>query len=109
MSKLNKQAIPLDKLETLLTDYDKPINYRLTRESDGLTKMSHDVKWLEFNEDGTFHSSHSEPAVGRSLLMSPFSPSFTWQTTPITEIVDIIDNITVFKTLNSTYTLIKIN
>jgi hypothetical protein len=42
-------------------------------------------------------------------LMSPFSPSFTWQTTPITEIVDIIDDIIVFKTSNSTYTLIKIN
>jgi hypothetical protein len=109
MSKLNRQAIPLDKLETLLTDYDKPINYRLTRESDGLTKMSHDVKWLEFNDDGTFHSSYPEPAVGRSLIMSPFNACFTWQTTPITEIVDIIDDIIVFKTSNSTYTLIKIN
>ena len=109
MSKLNRQAIPLDKLETLLTDYDKPINYRLTRESDRLTKMSHDVKWIEFNEDGTFHSSYPEPAVGRSLIMSPFNACFTWQTTPITEIVDIIDDIIVFKTSNSTYTLIKIN
>ena len=45
-------------------------NWKLVRESDGLTKQSKDVLWLEFNDDGTFKSKHSEPAIGRSLLMS---------------------------------------
>ena len=84
-------------------------NWKLVRESDRLTKESKEVLWLEFNEDGTFKSKHSEPAVGRSLLMSPFNQFFTWQTTTVTEIVEKRDDYIKFKTQNSTYELWKLS
>jgi hypothetical protein len=65
--------------------------------------------WLEFNEDGTFNSKHDEPAVGRSLLMSPFNQFFTWQCTSLTEIIEQRENYLKFKTLNSTYELWKLS
>ena len=83
-------------------------NWELVRERDNLTKKSEKIIWLEFNENGTFKSKHDEPAIGRSLLMSPFSLFFTWQTTPITEIIENTADIIKFKTENSVYTLTKI-
>lgn len=82
----------------------------LTKEGqDWFSKISNDVLWVEFNEDGTFKDKFNEPAVDRSLLMSPFSPSFTWQTTPITEILEVNNDnprkYIKFKTKNSTYQL----
>ena len=67
-------------------------NWKLVRERDGLTKQSKDIKWLEFNEDGTFKEQFKEVAIGRSLMMSPFDRSFTWQTTEVTEIVEQRDD-----------------
>lgn len=84
-------------------------NWELVRERDNLTKKSEKIIWLEFNENGTFKSKHDEPAIGRSLLMSPFSLFFTWQTTPITEIIENTADVIKFKTENSVYTLTKIN
>ena len=75
----------------------------------GLTRQSEKILWLEFNEDGTFKSKHDEPAVGRSLLMSPFSMFFAWQTTEITEILEQTEDYLKFKTLNSTYELWKLS
>jgi hypothetical protein len=49
-----------------------------------------------------------EPAVGLSLLMSPFNQFFTWQTTTITEIVEEKDDYIKFKTQNSDYELWKL-
>jgi len=108
MSKLNQTKIPvqLEDLAELLTQ-GKP-NYKLVRERDGLTKHSVDVMWLEFNEEGRFKEKHPEPAVGRSLLMSPFNDFFTWQTTVVTEIVDQKEDYIKFKTENSNYELFKI-
>lgn len=93
----------------LLGLMDDELNWRLVREGDGLNKKSKDVMWLEWNENGTFKSKHDEPAVGRSLLMSPFNHAFTWQCTPLTEIVEQQEVYIKFKTLNSTYELFKIN
>lgn len=84
-------------------------NWELVRERDNLTKKSEKIIWLEFNEDRTFKSKHDEPAIGRSLLMSPFNQFFTWQTTPITEIIELNSDVMKFKTENSVYTLTKIN
>jgi len=108
MSKLKQTKIPvqLEDLAELLTQ-GKP-NYKLVRERDGLTKHSVDVMWLEFNEEGRFKEKHPEPAVGRSLLMSPFNDFFTWQTTVVTEIVDQKEDYIKFKTENSNYELFKI-
>jgi hypothetical protein len=82
-------------------------NYKLVRERDGLTKYSTDVMWVEWNEDGLFKAKHDTIEVGRSLIMSPFNESFTWQTTDVTEIIENSINIIKFKTKNSTYTLTK--
>ena len=82
--------------------------YKLVRERDGMLKTSAEVKWLEFNEDGTYKADFEDIAVGRSLLMSPFNPSFTWQTTPVTEIVVKTENYIKFATKNSVYELFKL-
>ena len=82
-------------------------NWKLVRERDGLTKQSSEVIWLEFNEDGTFKEKYDEPAIGRSLIMSPFNQFFTWQTTTITEIVEQREDYIKFKTENSNYELFK--
>jgi hypothetical protein len=89
---------------------DNEFNWRLVREGDGLNKKSKAIIWLEWNEDGTFNSKHDKPAVGRSLLMSPFNHFFTWQTTVITEILDLSIDLSYikFKTENSTYELFKL-
>jgi len=117
--KINQDKIPvtldtsdnlhIDQLEDLaeLLTQGKP-NWKLVRERDGLTKHSVDVIWIEFNENGTFKAKYDEPAVGRSLLMSPFNQFFTWQTTPITEIVEEQDDYIKFKTQNSNYELWKL-
>jgi hypothetical protein len=96
MNKIKQIKIPVD-IEVY--------NWKLVRESDGLTKQSRGVLWLEFNDDGTFKSEHKEPAIGRSLIMSPFNQFFTWQTTTATEIVEQKENYIKFKTKNSIYEL----
>jgi hypothetical protein len=89
---------------------DNEFNWRLVREGDGLNKKSKDIIWLEWNEEGTFKAKHDEPAVGRSLLMSPFNHFFTWQTTGLTEILDSTEDLSYikFKTGNSIYELFKL-
>jgi hypothetical protein len=85
--------------------FHKEINYKLVRERDGLTKTSETVKWLEFNEDGTYKADFEDIAVGRSLIMSPFNASFTWQCTPVVEVLEQKDDYIKFKTENSIYEL----
>ena len=87
---------------------ENEFNWKLVREHDGLTNQSKEVMWLEYNEEGRFKSRYDKPAVGRSLLMSPFNQFFTWQTTPITEIVEDQDDYIKFKTKNSNYELWKL-
>ena len=84
-------------------------NWRLVRDNDGLTKESVSVTWVEWTEYGLGKEMHDDIAIGRSLLMSPFSIAFTWQTTPVTEIIVMEENLIKFNTKNSTYTLTKIN
>tara|TARA_R110000796_G_scaffold228694_1_gene345922 strand:+ start:295 stop:669 length:375 start_codon:yes stop_codon:yes gene_type:complete len=91
-----------------LATQGKP-NWKLVRKRDDLTKHSVDVMWIEFKGDGTFKAKHTKPAIGRSLMMSPFNQLFTWQTTTITEIIkERFDGYVMFKTENSTYELSKI-
>ena len=87
---------------------DPEFNWKLVRERDGLTKKSKEVMWIEFNDEGRFKSKHDEPAIGRSLIMSPFNQYFTWQTTTVTEIVEQRDDYIKFKTENSNYELFKL-
>ena len=115
MSKLNQIKIPvyLDEDNLLKIAIEQGVieneyNWKLVRERDGLTKQSKEVMWIEFNDEGRFKSKHDEPAIGRSLMMSPFTFSFTWQTTSITEILENQDDYVKFRTLNSNYELWKL-
>jgi hypothetical protein len=106
MSKLNQIKIPVE-LEEI--DSRPTPNYKLVREHDGLTKHSGEVTWVEWDEAGYFKDRHPQLEIGRSLLMSPFHPFyFTWQTTPVTEIVEQREDYIKFKTKNSNYELFKL-
>lgn len=96
---------PIELFE-LLTQ-GKP-NWKLVREHDKLTNHSVDIKWLEWDENSRYKADYQEPAIGRSLIMSPFNAYFTWQTTQITEIVEQKKNYIKFKTKNSVYELFKL-
>jgi hypothetical protein len=107
--KLNdSNELLLDPLFEALYGKEEDLKYKLVRERDGLTKTSVAVKWLEFNEDGRYKADFEDIAVGRSLLMSPFGPSFTWQTTPVTAITEQRENYIKFNTENSVYELFKL-
>jgi hypothetical protein len=108
MSKLNQIKIPVELEDLAELFIQDPPNYKLIRERDGLTKHSTAVMWLEFGDDGFFKEKHTEPAIGRSLLMSPFNQFFAWQTTVVTEIVEQREDYIKFKTQNSNYELFKI-
>lgn len=95
----------IDEMFEAIYGKEEERKYKLVRERDQLTKTSRDVKWLEFGEDGRYKADFSQIAVGRSLLMSPFNASFTWQTTLVTEIVEKRHRYIKFKTENSNYEL----
>ena len=105
LSQAEDGTLHLDELFQQIYGKEVDHKYKLVRERDGLTKTSVDVKWLEFGEDGRYKADFPQVAVGRSLLMSPFGPSFTWQTTPVTEIVEQREDYIKFKTENSNYEL----
>ena len=115
MSRLKQTKIPvtvgLDNILRLAVEQgviENEFNWKLVRERDGLTNQSKEVMWVEWNEEGRFKSKHDEPAVGRSLIMSPFNQFFTWQTTTVTEIVEEREGYCKFKTQNSNYELWKL-
>jgi hypothetical protein len=115
MSKIKQTKIPMllttDNLLKIAVEQgvvENEFNWKLIRERDGLINQSKDIKWLEWNEEGRFKAEHKEPAVGRSLIMSPFNQFFTWQTTSITEILENQDDYVKFKTQNSNYELWKL-
>ncbi len=97
--------LELDKTFEAIYGKQEEHKYKLVRERDQLTKTSVGVKWLEFGEDGRYKADYPEVAVGRSLIMSPFNQFFTWQTTPVTEIVEQREDYIKFKTENSNYEL----
>jgi hypothetical protein len=109
LSQAEDGTLHLDELFATVFGNPEEHRYKLVRERDGLTKTSRDVKWLEFGEDGRYKADFPDIAVGRSLLMSPFGPSFTWQCTEVTEIIEQREDYVKFKTLNSTYELFKLS
>jgi hypothetical protein len=115
MSKIKQTKIPMTLTEDNVLKIgveqgviENEFNWKMLREHDGLTNQSKEVRWLEWNEEGRFKSRHDKPAVGLSLIMSPFNQFFTWQTTPITEIFEEQDDYIKFKTKNSNYELWKL-
>jgi hypothetical protein len=117
MSKIKQTRIPMilteDNVFKIAVEQrviENEFNWKLVRERDGLTNKSKDIKWLEWNEEGRVRQDCTEPAVGRSLLMSPFNDFFTWMTTDITEIVESSEDGSYlkFNTRNSVYELFKL-
>ncbi len=116
MSKIPRTEIPIAIEDNILKIaieqgvVENGFKWKLVRERDGLTKQSKEVIWLEWDENGRFKAKHNEPAVGRSLLMSPFNDFFTWQTTDIIEILELSNDFSYvkFKTKNSNYELFKL-
>jgi len=115
MSKIKQVKIPMilteDNVFKIAVEQgviENEFNWKLVRERDGLVNQSKEIKWLEWNEEGRYRADHKEPAVGRSLLMSPFNDFFTWMTTDVTEIVEERDDYIKFKTRNSNYELWKL-
>ena len=111
MSKLKQTKIPMTLEDNVLKVALNPNqNYKLVRESDGLTKYGWKIGWIEWKKkDKTFKKLHDEPAVGRSFILDPNRIVFTWCTTPITEIVEQREDYIKFNTLNSVYELWKLN
>lgn len=103
MSKLDQIKIPVSLVDT--DEESSELKYTLVRESDGKTKHSKEIRWVEFDEQGRGKTLHKDIAVGRSCLMSPLNVYFTWMTTLVTEIVSQTENEIKFKTQNSNYTL----
>ena len=102
---MKRETLYLDNVVEEIYGKESEHKYKLIRESDQLTKTSLDVKWLGWNEDGHCQDAFEDIKVGRSLLMSPFGPTFTWMTTSVTEIIEQKDDYIKFKTKNSTYEL----
>ncbi len=109
LSQAEDGTLHLDKMFEQIFGNPEEHKYKLVRERDGLTKTSKDIKWLEFDEDGRYKADYPEVAVGRSLIMSPFGPSFTWQCTLTTEIIKQKEGYIKFKTENSTYELFTLS
>jgi hypothetical protein len=115
MSKIKQDKIPMILEDNVLKIaieqgvIEKEYNWKLVREKDNLTKQSKEVIWIEWDENSRFKAKHDKPAIGRSLIMSPFNDFFTWQTTDIKEILEQREDYIKFKTLNSTYELFKTN
>ena len=82
-----------------------PRKYKLVRERDGLTKSGNRILWIDWEKDGTFHSSHYEPKLERSLIVDPHGMSYTWMTTVVTEIIEQREDYIKFRTSNSVYEL----
>jgi hypothetical protein len=104
--KLNdSNELVLDEAFAKIYGMESEHKYKLVRGRDQLTKTSIAVRWLEFNENGTYKEGFDEIAVGRSLIMSPFNDFFTWHTTIVTEIIEQREDYIKFKTENSNYEL----
>jgi hypothetical protein len=115
MSKLKQTTIPVivdeDNLMKVALEQgivENEFNWKLVRERDNLTNKSKEIVWLEWTENGRFKAKHTDIAVGRSLLMSPFNEFYTWQTTVVTEILERRDGYIKFRTSNSVYELTQI-
>jgi hypothetical protein len=77
--------------------------WRLTRERDGLVIEGHTCMFVEWVDGKSYL--HKDLALNRSCVLDPCYSTYTWLTTPITEIIS--DRM--FRTENSVYSLEEIN
>ena len=86
--------------------FEEQHEYKLVRERDQHINYAHEIHWIEFDEHGHGKAAHESIKEGYTLLMGPLGrPSFIWQTTLVTEIVEQRDDYIKFKTENSNYEL----
>ena len=106
MSKLDRPVFDVD----LYKGAHSPDSiWKLHRLNDELIRTSYDVMWIEYDENGRFKQKYDVPAVGRSLIMSPFNSFYTWQTTAVTSFQQSVnEDEIVFSTKNSNYILERI-
>jgi hypothetical protein len=83
----------------------KPTHKYTLERSDGVVHKGNDIIWIEWNENGTFKDKHSEPAIGRSLVLDFVGYTYTWMTTTIKEVESVSENLIIFTTKNSHYKL----
>jgi hypothetical protein len=102
--KIEQVKIPMDIIP--------PSRVKLVK-SNGETHYGTQFKFVEWNGDeigSRAKQMHDEPQIGYSVIIDPQYLSFTWLTTPITEIIsDTSDNGSRsihFKTKNSEYKLL---
>ena len=101
--KIEQVKIPMDIIP--------PSRVKLIK-SNGATHYGTQFKFVEWSSDeigSRAKQMYDEPQIGYSVIIDPQYISFTWLTTPITEIIsDTSDNGSrsiQFKTKNSEYTL----
>lgn len=104
ISKKTKDSIKMTLYFGSLPSSAKYI-YILERMRDGLIKTGNSMIYIEFDESGRGKQAYNTPAVGRSVMLDPHPISFTWHTTPITEIIENTGWVVKFKTENSEYVL----
>ncbi len=68
-------------------------------------KTSSKILWIEFDERGLSKKTHPKIGINRSLVMSPFSINYTWQTTLVKQVLKEKNNYVKFKTENTVYEL----
>lgn len=111
-----KEGIPVGCLDELIKKVQnqyvtlEDATWGLIRSEDALSKYSREIGFVEWDEYGNFKEIHKGPEglkVGRSIILSPFTESFTWMTSVITELLPKYNGDIRFKTKNSTYTLVN--
>ena len=105
MSKIKRDVYFVDIIQD-----DRKINYNLTKPADeDFLKTAEKIAWVTWNEDGKVRDVLPEIEVGTSLILDfHWGQLFTWQTTPVTEIVEKTDKYIIFKTENSLYKIEKL-
>ena len=67
--------------------------------------LGFEAVWVEWDENNRFKSEHKKAQEGFSLLIDPYGGSYSWLTTPVTEIITNTKDLVEFKTKNSHYKL----
>jgi len=77
----------------------KPNNHRFHR-------IAEEIRWVERKKDGSIKNIHLDsPKINHTLILSPYQPENTYQTSPITEIIVNTRELIHFKTTNDEYKL----
>jgi hypothetical protein len=100
----NKPTSHRQKMHDIVCNKCDRCNYPifLQRVGDGRSNVGKKLIWIEWTEDGRGKAKHSEPQIGFSLCLDPYTiqpdikgledhppvSGFSWMTTNITEIIE---------------------